>query len=299
MATIAGVAGNWGWSRAPRRKTIKPEVQIVRCIRQPKLTNGNGKVSTRQAFPGNTHLKHRRTRDVSAGCWSLEVSEVTATFVVGTVATLLLRRATPRDTGNAIFLGVFGSMQIVDLLLWMEEKKQGLGMCSFENRLVTRIGLAIILLEPIAALIGTCVASKQKPTITEIAFYASLFVATPLAATTIPPDMFQVPCAARIDTEQTCSPEANIGKWSNILLDVDSTCACSTLTDDGKLFDLGDGKAKREKTGEVFAVEKKHSGEKGQCIVPLYSWSRTLPKMANVMFTLFHMQGTLCMGART
>ena len=234
MAAKAGAVGSYGWRRAPRRKTIKPEVQSVRCISQPKLTNGNGKANSKQVFPASIRFKQRRPRDISTGCWSLEVSAMTATFVVGTVATLLLRRATPRDTGNAIFLGVFGSMQIVDLLLWMEEKKQGLGMCSFENRLVTRIGLGIILLEPIAALIGTCVASKQKPTLAKIAFYASLFVATPLAATTIPPDMLQLPCAARTDAEQTCTPEANIGKWSNILLDVDSTCACSTLTEDGK-----------------------------------------------------------------
>lgn len=234
MASKAVATGNWGWKRSPMKRATKVEIQPVLCTQQQNVRCRRGKVPRGLAILRNTTRMNRPARDVRTGCWSLEVSAVTATFVVATVATLLIRRATPRDAGNAIFLGVFGSMQIVDLLLWMEEKQQGLDVCSFENRLVTRIGLSIIMLEPIAALIGTCVASKQKPSLQEIAFYAALFVATPLAATTVPPDAMQLPCAAKIDAGQPCASESNIGKWSNVLLDIDSSCACSTITKDGK-----------------------------------------------------------------
>jgi hypothetical protein len=60
-------------------------------------------------------------------------------------------------------------MQLVDALLWWEQGSgMGLEACSMLNRIVTRAGIGIILLEPIAALIGTSMIAKKKPSLLEV-----------------------------------------------------------------------------------------------------------------------------------
>ena len=97
-----------------------------------------------------------------------QVSLATSVFVAGTVAHLIARNG-PRDRGNAAFLGVFGSMQLVDALLWWEEQSgAGLDECSVFNRIITRLAIGIILLEPVGALIGTSMIAKKKPSPLEV-----------------------------------------------------------------------------------------------------------------------------------
>ena len=55
-------------------------------------------------------------------CWSYEVSLATVCLVTVTFVTLLVRRK-GRDLGHAFFLSVFGSMQLVDLTLWILERR--------------------------------------------------------------------------------------------------------------------------------------------------------------------------------
>lgn len=87
-------------------------------------------------------------------CWSLEVSLFTVVLVYSTFFYLLYRRASPRDKWNAIFLIIFGNMQTIDLILWYFAKHEDLSQCSFHNRIITRIGFYIIVLEPFASLLG-------------------------------------------------------------------------------------------------------------------------------------------------
>ena len=60
-------------------------------------------------------------------------------------------------------------MQLIDALLWWEEQAgAGLDNCSMFNRIVTRLAIGIILLEPVAALIGTSMIAKKKPSAIEV-----------------------------------------------------------------------------------------------------------------------------------
>ena len=119
-------------------------------------------------------------------CWSLEVSLATSAFVACTVATLL-RRGDRRSLGHAMFLGVFGSMQLVDASLWWNEGHAALGLagCDLANRVSTRVGLAIICLEPMAAMLGAHVVAGKRAPSALIAAYAAIFLLTPLAGTSL------------------------------------------------------------------------------------------------------------------
>ena len=129
-------------------------------------------------------------------CWSYEVSLVTVTIVVSSVVLMLIRRASRQDVGNALWCSVFGSMQIIDLLLWvffffffffcglflwiygffffflpmiqsfffspkMENDQGDLKSCSMSNQRITRYGFYIISLEPIASLLSRMYINKQ------------------------------------------------------------------------------------------------------------------------------------------
>ena len=209
-------------------------------------------------------VSHRRE---SRACWSLEVSVATSVFVAGTVVTLLARRM-PRDTGNALFLGVFGSMQVVDGLLWLDNAGPGLDACTLENKLITRLGLLIIALEPVAALAGTCLMSKTRPRGPEALLYALLFVLTPVAGATYTPGDPELTCVAprcqkdppRLKHAPSLKKAPSLpGKapllgdvlqvsgggeqgalrrstWGNVLLAVDNECACTALTPEGHLL---------------------------------------------------------------
>eukprot|EP00951_Prasinocladus_malaysianus_P031235 scaffold298091_cov28-Prasinocladus_malaysianus.AAC.1 len=105
-------------------------------------------------------------------CWSLEVSLATSAFVALATTKLVIRNG-PRDRGNAVFLGVFGSMQLVDAMLWWEQSGgAGLEACSMFNRLVSRLAIGIILLEPIVALIGTSMIANKAPSAIEVSMIA-------------------------------------------------------------------------------------------------------------------------------
>jgi len=100
-----------------------------------------------------------------------------------------LRRGDARSYGHAIFLGVFGSMQVVDAALWWNDAHGGNGAglagCDLFNRGWTRVGLAIICLEPAAALVGTHVVARRAVHPVVAVAYLSLFVLTPLAGTSL------------------------------------------------------------------------------------------------------------------
>ena len=121
-------------------------------------------------------------------CWSLEVSLATSAFVASTVA-VLLKRGDRRSIGHAMFLGVFGSMQLVDASLWWNDAHSslgsGLGGCDLTNRVSTRAGLAIICLEPMAAMLGAHVVAGKRAPPALIAAYAGIFLLTPLAGTSL------------------------------------------------------------------------------------------------------------------
>ena len=114
------------------------------------------------SFGARRRARVRRRRGgggAARACWSLEVSVATSAFVAGTLATLL-HRGDRRSRGHALFLGVFGSMQVVDTILWWNEIHGaggggGLAACDLTNRMATRVGLCIICLEPMAAMLGT------------------------------------------------------------------------------------------------------------------------------------------------
>ena len=94
-------------------------------------------------------------------CWSFEVSLVTTFLVYPTVFYLFRRNSSPRDRWNATFLFIFGSMQLIDLLLWSLSKYESLSDCSFINRLITRMGYYIIILEPAASLLARHLYGKK------------------------------------------------------------------------------------------------------------------------------------------
>eukprot|EP00873_Tetraselmis_striata_P025643 jgi/Tetstr1/445907/TSEL_033536.t1 len=167
-------------------------------------------------------------------CWSLEVSLATSVFVAATTTHLICRNG-PRDRGNAVFLGVFGSMQLIDALLWWEQGGgMGLEACSTLNRVVTRAGIGIILLEPIAALIGTSMIAKKKPSLLEVMSYAALFLLTPLAGTTYAPGLpTPVPCHAVV--EGACDASHFPKQWGNLLFDLRAPCVCSSVTPQGHM----------------------------------------------------------------
>ena len=114
------------------------------------------------------------------------MSLATSAFVACTVATLL-RRGDRRSLGHAMFLGVFGSMQLVDASLWWNEGHAALGLagCDLANRVSTRVGLAIIYLEPMAAMLGAHVVAGKRAPSALIAAYAAIFLLTPLAGTSL------------------------------------------------------------------------------------------------------------------
>lgn len=107
---------------------------------------------------------------ISIMCWSPEVSAATTVIVYTSVALLLLRNRL-NDRWNAIFLTVFGTMQLVDYLLWQESD---LHTCTLRNQVLTRLGGLIIILEPAASLCGMLYTHHRQPMLFELAFYSSL-----------------------------------------------------------------------------------------------------------------------------
>lgn len=111
-------------------------------------------------------------------CWSFEVSLFTCILVYSTFFYLLYRKHSPRDKWNAIFLLIFGSMQLIDLILWTFAKYEDLSQCSLANRIVTRFGYYIIVLEPFASLVSRT-ASGIKPSKKELMVYLMVCVILP------------------------------------------------------------------------------------------------------------------------
>ena len=229
-------------SGAPVRP-VRGAFSVVRVAQ--RFGRGHG-ASAAAAAPAPTRAsaeKYRRggvCRRATSSCGSAEVSLATSAFVAATVATLVARRG-PRDWGNALFLGVFGSMQVVDALLWLEDAGPGLEACTLENKLVTRAGLLIIALEPVAALLGTCLSSRTRPEPAEALLYTLLFVLTPLAGTSYAPGD-PLACEAGASAQTMCapastsSPSLSSSSWGNVLLAVDNQCACTAKTPEGHLL---------------------------------------------------------------
>jgi phytoene dehydrogenase-like protein len=113
-------------------------------------------------------------------CWSYEVSIATSIFNAFTVIWLLTRRYSGRDIWNATFIAVFGSMQLIDAMLWhLDRNGEDLSSCSDRNRLISVVGLYIVSAEPFAALAGRCFAVRKLPSIREILMYAFWFGTAP------------------------------------------------------------------------------------------------------------------------
>jgi len=91
------------------------------------------------------------------------------------VAGLWVRNRTPRDRWNAIFLAVFSTMQWVDAAVWYligSEPGKVVGRdCSSKASSIIVLGLCIIILEPVACLIGSMYARKQWITRNEFLYY--------------------------------------------------------------------------------------------------------------------------------
>ena len=107
-------------------------------------------------------------------CWSLRVSLAAGVLAEGTAAYIWKRDATPRDRWNAIFLSIFGLMQWVDAALWFLHDVRGepLGYpCSETASTVNVVGMMIIILEPIACLLGSMYARGKWWTPLEFFLY--------------------------------------------------------------------------------------------------------------------------------
>lgn len=109
-------------------------------------------------------------------CWSPGVSAATS-MLVAVVVGVLYQRNRQNDRWNAIFLGVFGSMQVVDYMLWYEDD---INACSETNQVITRIGACVILLEPLASLVGMAlfIQRQRRVVAMECCFYGSLAIVT-------------------------------------------------------------------------------------------------------------------------
>lgn len=113
-------------------------------------------------------------------CWSLPVSITAGIFAYATAAGIAIRRKTRRDIWNSIFLFVFGTMQWIESVIWFLEGKEDLTLCSTPNRVFTEIGFAVIMLEPIANLIGRCYYNWKLPNVAEWIIYPIVFIAMPV-----------------------------------------------------------------------------------------------------------------------
>ena len=166
---------------------------VVLRVAFPRGGDASRRALARRAAP-----RSPRRRDASLAttraCWSLEVSVATSAFVAGAVATLL-SRGDRRARGHALFLGVFGSMQLVDAFLWYDHAHAagGLAACDLTNRIATRAGLAIICLEPLAAMLAAHVVADKKPHPAVVAAYLGIFIFTPLCGTSLL--SHRAPCA--------------------------------------------------------------------------------------------------------
>lgn len=155
-----------------------------------RLGDANRRAATAERRTRLARVRRRRGGGGATACWSVEVSVATSAFVAGTVATLL-RRGDRRSRGHALFLAVFGSMQVVDAVLWWNDLHGGGGIgggltaCDLTNRVATRAGLAIICLEPMAAMLGTHVIAGRRPHPLLVAGYSAVFILTPLAGTSM------------------------------------------------------------------------------------------------------------------
>ena len=229
---------------------------------------GGGDAS-RRALARRAAPRSPRRRDASLAttraCWSLEVSVATSAFVAGAVATLL-SRGDRRARGHALFLGVFGSMQLVDAFLWYDHAHAagGLAACDLTNRIATRAGLAIICLEPLAAMLAAHVVADKKPHPAVVAAYLGIFIFTPLCGTSLL--SHRAPCAdvatidipiATIDiprgggaggyesTPVAERPEPSpppspsrvaIGPtWVHLMTSLEDPCVCTSVTSQGHL----------------------------------------------------------------
>ena len=117
-----------------------------------------------------------------AMCWSYEVSLATVCLVTVTFVTLLVRRK-GRDLGHAFFLSVFGSMQLVDLTLWILERRGELDECGTINKVVSMWGFFVIMFEPISALIALHINKRARSvSLKECFVYWNLFATLPFIA---------------------------------------------------------------------------------------------------------------------
>ena len=182
-------------SRAAARVSASSSVRGVSSGASAFLGGGD---AGRRALARRPAPRPPRRRDASLAttraCWSLEVSVATSAFVAGAVATLL-SRGDRRARGHALFLGVFGSMQLVDAFLWFDQAHAtgGLAACDLTNRVATRAGLAIICLEPLAAMLAAHVVADKKPHPAVVAAYLGIFILTPLSGTSLL--SHRAPCA--------------------------------------------------------------------------------------------------------
>ena len=116
-------------------------------------------------------------------CWSLEVSVGTSAIVAVTMLVLCARQKTNRDVAHAVFLAVFGSMQVVDAALWVLHRDGELDSCGAMNKVVSLVGLVVIICEPFGALLTLYVAKPGRGfSPLEFLMYVLFFIVAPIAA---------------------------------------------------------------------------------------------------------------------
>lgn len=88
-------------------------------------------------------------------CWNAPVSFITwVTSVIGSI--LLIRRGSPADIWNALFVLTFSSIQLLEFFMWIDQACKGI------NQVATKIALIVLWLQPLSHCIGLLYATEDK-----------------------------------------------------------------------------------------------------------------------------------------
>lgn len=247
MAAAGAVPTSCAAPASPRQRAPLRGSSATRRLRRATPPQVGARV-----YAGRSAVRHgRHIRIAPRACWSLEVSLATSAFVAGTVGALLARGG-ERARGHALFLGVFGAMQLVDASLWYEaaHAEGGLAVCTLHNRLATRAGISIIALEPVAALFGASAAAGRKngPNPFVAGAYVLFYLVSPLVGSALLSPGEVAPSS----TAQSCASGGVEGPpgveralpvvrdckrfpTRGLLLDLSAPAVCSTVTPGGHL----------------------------------------------------------------
>ena len=124
------------------------------------------------------------------------------------------RRARPRALPRRVRF-----QQLVDAFLWYDHAHAagGLAACDLTNRIATRAGLAIICLEPLAAMLAAHVVADKKPHPAVVAAYLGIFIFTPLCGTSLLPTARRARTSPRSisSTGRSISPRRRRGGYES------------------------------------------------------------------------------------